>query len=142
MKIQMRWLLFMLCANIVSGVLMNLTTEAGEYVVPGTSQALNQTGQESDYEETMNATDMMANLEPPSGLTYTSYIYTSVFTFYRMVSWLWDGFPQMIRWWAGYIPSEAGADTLVAFGVALTIINLFMFSTILLEFIRGVQILP
>lgn len=141
----MEWLLFILIANIVCGFIMNAQTQGGDSVIPGVEyqQQLNQTGNLTDYEEMINATELVESIQPPaSAWEYVIATYTALYNFFRMISWLWDGFPQMLDYWAGYIPSYGGITIFTQLGNILRIISLFMFATVVLEFTRGVTILP
>jgi len=114
-------------------------------VVPGVEymQTLNQTGNITDYEQTINATELVESIQPPaSAWEYVIATYTALYNFFRMISWLWDGFPQMIDYWASYIPSYGSISIFRSFGNILRVISVFMFATVVLEFTRGVQILP
>jgi len=145
MKIQMEWLLFILIANIVCGFIVNAQTQDGDYVIGGAEyyHSLNQTGDLDDYEEMINATELVESIQPPAtSWEYVIATFTALYNFFRMISWLWDGFPQMIDYWASYIPSYGGITIFGQLGNILRIISLFMFATVVLEFTRGVTILP
>lgn len=97
---------------------------------------------------TMNATELVEALKPSTtGLDHVIHTFKTLNTFFHMVSWLWDGFPQMLDWCAGFIPSVGAIsifryDQPFSLGNILRLISLFMFGTLILEFTSGVQILP
>lgn len=97
---------------------------------------------------TMNATELVEALKPPTtGLDYMIHTFKTLYTFFHMVSWLWDGFPQMLDLCAGFIPSVGAISRLrydqpFSLGNILRLVSLFMFGTLILEFARGVQMLP
>jgi len=145
MKVQMEWLMFIFVANLVTGFVMNAKTTAGNPVVPGVKymQALNQTGNATDYETMINATELIGSIQPPANFwEYTIVTFTSAMNFFRMISWIWDGFAQMIDYWASFIPSYGAISIFRQFGNILRVISAFMFVTVILEFFRGIKILP
>jgi len=141
----MAWIMFILIANLVSGFIMNAQTDDGTYVFPGVEyhRELNETGQVEDYEDELNATEMMQELQPPTGaFEYVIYQFTTAFTFVAKIRWLFDGFPQMVDWWASFISSYGAISIFQQFGNILRVISVFMLFTLALELLRGVQILP
>lgn len=145
MKTQMFVLMFIICANVVSGFVMNAQTEDNEYVFPGVeySHTLNQTGDVDEYEDKFNATELIDKIQPQEGiLAFTTYVWNSIMVFADMVRWIFDGFAMMIDSWAGFIPTEGGITIVREFGNILRVLTAVMFATLLLEFTRGVQLLP
>ena len=145
MRTQTAWLMFMLIANMVSSFIMNAQTDDGDFIFPGVEyhRELNQTGNITDYEEELNATEMMQELQPPTGaFEYVIHQFTTAFTFVAKIRWLFDGFPQMVDWWASFISGYSSISIFQQFGNILRAISVFMLFTLALEFLRGVQILP
>lgn len=138
--------MFMLIANMVSSFIMNAQTDEGTFVFPGVQyhRETNETGNITEYEKELNATSIMQNMTGPIGEAWSFVIaqFMATFTFVAKIRWLFDGFPQMIDWFASYIPAYLGATTFQQFGNILRAINIIMLFTLALEFLRGVQILP
>lgn len=141
----MEWLLFIFIANLVTGFVMNTQAADGSYVIPGAEYVhlTNSTGNITEYEEVFNATDVVEALKPSTeALDYVIATFTAVFNFVDKVSWIWDGFPQMIDFWAGFIPSEGGITLFGTLATIIRAVSAFMLVTLILEFTRGVSILP
>lgn len=141
----MEWLIFIFIANMVTGFVMNAQTADGSYVVAGVDyiQAANTTGNLTQYEEVFNATELVEDLKPTTeALDYVIATFTAVFNFVDKVSWIWDGFSQMVLYWGSFIPSEGAYNTFNLLADILRAVSLFMLVTLILEFTRGVAILP
>jgi hypothetical protein len=137
--------MFMLVANLVSSFIMNAQTSDGDFIFPGVEyhRELNDTGDIDEYEEELNATEIMKELQPPTGaFEYVIHQFTVVFTFVAKIRWLFDGFPQMLEWYASYIAAYQSISIFLQFGNILRAINVVMLFTLALEILRGYQILP
>ena len=146
MKTQTAWLMFMLIANMVSSFIMNAQTADGDFVFPGVEyhRELNATGDITEYETELNATSIMKNMTGivAEGWEYVISQFLAVFTFIAKIRWLFDGFPQMLDWFASFIPTYISIGIFVQFGNILRALNIFMLFTLALEFLWGYQILP
>lgn len=144
----MRWLIFILLCNLVTGFIMNAKTGDGDYVIPGVEymHPTEDIGNITDYEDKFNATELAESMKPPTDalgyLVYTVTTFVTTFNFFGAITWLVDGFPQLIEYWCSFIPSYPGIGIVQSFGYILRGVSVFMLATLLLEIFRGVAILP
>ncbi len=146
MKTQMKWLMFIILANLVTTFVMTTKTTEGAPVFPSVKymQNVNITGTVDDYEDTFNATELADRLAqtPSDPFSYVFPQISGIINFFNMIRPFFDGFPMLIDYWCGFIPSEGGINIFRSFGNILRVISVIMIATLLLEFFRGVQILP
>lgn len=104
MKIGFSTVLFLLCLNLVCGLMYALTVPGTEY-----SHALMGTGNASDYQERFDPEGMMNATQPGiiGDLPYLGNIYAAIMYLWNAVAFIIAGFPLMLYQWAGAIPSYA-----------------------------------
>ena len=147
MKIQMRWLTFIVITNVVLLVIMNTTTGTGSYAFPGVKymQTQNDTVTIDAYEDKFNSTKLAENLTSQTPLDPFSFLintFSGLISFVGSFSWLIDGVSAFINIWASFVPSTGAYDMLIAIGWIIRAITSFMFFTLILELWKGIEILP
>ena len=134
MRLQTQILVFMICLNLATTVVVQLG-------VPGTgyTQPSNSTGTATQYEQRFNATEMGGNWQATNyGIPIIGDIFGAFYFFFNCIKFLLAGFPIML-WWIGdnFITDPAGR---IAYGILITpIIALFavMMGMYIIEFIGG-----
>ena len=121
MKIGFRLILFIICLNVVTGLVVGLNAPGtGLAFVPGHANA-------TDMSEKFNSTEMIESASPEilSAIPFLGQIYTAFSVFLNAVNFVIAGFPTMLLAYANYIPDEGGRNAFET--IAKGLIALFYF---------------
>jgi hypothetical protein len=144
MKTTAMFLVVIAIVNISIFMVMNAETTSGDPIIPGLnySRPLNASGTIEDYEERLNATDVMADWrgEGATNLPIIGDLFSGVTQFWDRFKFLVDGIPSLLDWFGSFLPVSATGFNIVAWAVrAITAIMVTIF---VIEFISGREILP
>lgn len=107
MKLQFQILIFVLCLNLATGLVIALNLAGTEYV-----QAQNPTNA-TDYESTFNATDIGGSwgATPFLGIPVIGDIFAGFQFLFTHIQFLIDGFPMFLTWIGDTYITDAGGRT-------------------------------
>ena len=134
MKVQFKILLFIVCLNLATGMVIELSLPGTEYVTP--SNPSNRT----EYEEHFNATETVEGWQatPFSGIPVVGDIFSGLQMFWRCMQYLIAGFPLFLVWIGDSFIIDASArlayDVIVGVLIGIQAILMTVFA---LEYISG-----
>lgn len=134
MRIQFQILLFILCLNLATGLVISLSLPGTEYVQ---SQS---PGEPTDYESHFNATDIGEKWQYPSnfGLPFFGDIIGGFTFLFQNVHFLIDGFPILLTWVSdSYITDASGRNAFSIIANVLRAIYAVLMSMWFIEYIGG-----
>ena len=135
MRIQFQILLFFVCLNLATGMVIALELPGTEYVQPAKPEM-----SAEDYEAHFNATETAEGwgATPILGIPVIGDIFSGFQFLFNNIRYLIDGFPMFLAWVSDTYIIDAGAQT--AFGYitnALRAIYAILMSIFVMEFISG-----
>jgi len=107
MRLQFQILLFILCLNLATGLVISLSLPGTEYV-----QAQNPSNA-TDYESTFNATEIGGSwgATPFYGIPVIGDIFAGFQFLFTHIHFLIDGFPMFLTWISDSYLTDAGGRT-------------------------------
>lgn len=141
MRVQFQLLIFIICLNLATGMVMALTLPGTAYTtaIEGTPG-----GNITDYEERFNATEISTEWKPGGVLDYIPLIGDLLSGFYFFVTdilpFMLDGFPMLLTWIANTYIAERDVASYSAFTVIANVLRAVyavMLAIFVIEFISG-----
>ena len=134
MKTQFKILLFIVCLNLASGLVVALALPGTEYV-----QGQNPSNT-SEYESHFNATETAEQwgATPYSGIPVIGDIFSGFSFLFTNIRYLIDGFPMFLTWIGDTFIIDASAQ--IAFAVICNVLRAIfalLMSIFVIEFISG-----
>lgn len=135
MRIQFQIILFIICLNVATGLVMNLALPGSAYsYAPGSGS--NGSELEDRWNSTALADEWQAN--PFEGIPVVGDIFRAFYLFFNMIRYVIDGFPMLLQWISdAYITDAAARTAFVTISYALRGIFAVMMSIMVIEFISG-----
>lgn len=134
MKLQFQILLFIMCLNLATGLVIALSLPGTEYV-----QAQNP-GTATDYESTFNATEVGGSwgATPFYGIPVIGDIFAGFQFLFTHISFLIDGFPEFLTWISdSYITDASGRVAFTVITNALRAVYAVLICFWFIEYIGG-----
>jgi len=134
MKVQFQILLFMVCLNLATGLIMELGLPGTEYV-QGTKPS-----DASDYEEHFNATETAEawRATPYSGIPIIGDVFSAFQIMWRSIQYLVVGFPLFLYWVGdNFIIDASARASFNVIVVTLVAIEGILITFFIIEFVSG-----
>jgi len=134
MRLQFQILLYIVCLNLTTGMVIALGLPGTEYV-----QAQNPSNA-TQYEEHFNATDLAQRWRSQGdwGIPIVGDIFSAFELLIRNIQYLLDGFPMFLQWISDTYIADANARTsFFIISNVLRAIFAILMSMLLIEFISG-----
>lgn len=135
MKVQFKILLFLVCLNLATGMVIALALPGTEY-----ASATSAGGNVSDYESRFNSTKIAESWEatPFSGIPVVGDVFAGFYLFFTQIRFIIDGFPSLLQWISdAYITSSAGRTAFAVVANTLRAIYAVMMAAFLVYLITG-----
>lgn len=145
MKTQFTFLIIIFCLNLSILITVNAKQSDGVTpLIPGLaySQPLNATGDISDYEERLNATELIEGWSGTQDVDYSNIgdSFSGLSDFWNTFRFLIDGLGALLDYIGSMFTSGLSAFNLISWGIRG--VSAVMFVTLVIEFISGRELLP
>lgn len=136
MKVGFQLVLFLLCLNLVAGLLYTINAPGTSYSNPVTG-----VGNASDYEARFNPEEMMNKTQPDiiGDFPYLGNIYGTLMYLWNAINFIIMGFPALLEQYAGLIPLGTGRTVYTALTLVLRAIFMFIILGWLFQVFTGRQ---
>jgi len=133
-KWQTNIIIFVICLNVATGLICELNAPGTEYVNPSNPEEF------EDYESHYNATEIAQgwSSNPLNSVPLLGDIYYGFQTFFRLVSYVFVGFPTFLYSLGDYfITDQAGLDAYHLVAGAVTAMFFVVMALYIVWFISG-----